>query len=302
MGLVDVALRKVRDEGIASVLASGISDPLEMVYVSDTFRYISSQYCRFRPIRSRGVVIDASDKILRSEAHKLLMGRYEDEIVDFVHTYIPRHYDVVELGGGIGFVSCNIDRRRSGGEHVVLEPNPEIIPVLKRNRALNDCRFEIVESAYNPAGTDVELAVDEQFIKASTVRGLQDVSTTVQVPGVDLQWIGETFAIERFVLIADIEGAEVELVDSELEFVLESCPYVVIEYHHFADVDADVRSAKETLESSELIALDRRKDDNTEKVIYHNPRFRDHRRDELDELSLERRSPTDQDPQRGERT
>ncbi|WP_290811053.1 FkbM family methyltransferase [Halovivax sp.] len=281
MGLGKLAARNLREEGLSGTVGKVVSEPGEVVYASEAFRIAVRLYSRARPIRSRGIVVDASDELVRGEVHKLAMNRYEHEIADFVERYVPPTLDVVELGGGIGFVACVVDRRIAG-DQLVVEPNPAILPTLKRTRELNDASFEIVERAYEPDGTDVELAIGEQFIKASTARHRRDGAARVRsagtVVGVSLGELRDAYDLEEFVLIVDVEGAEVDLVDAELDLVRESCPYLVVEYHHFDDVERDVREARETLEETELVALDSRANDKTEKVIYRNPRLAGERR------------------------
>src|SRR5262249_50614366 len=59
--------------------------------------------------------------------------------------HLPPTATVLELGGCIGVVACVINHiLQQPRRHVVVEGNPSIIPVLKRNRDLNGCAFQIV--------------------------------------------------------------------------------------------------------------------------------------------------------------
>lgn len=271
VGLPRLALRKIREDGVAAAVEAGVSDPRRMLFVSDTFRAAARVYCRMRnPIRRRGVALDTGSDLVREEAHTILLGVYEDEILDFVDRHVPTATDVVELGGGIGFVASYVDRHVDDERtQVVVEPNPAVIADLKRTRELNGADFGLVEGAYEPNGEAVELSSDGRFLQASTVRRRGRSRT---VSGVSLRQVIAAFDLEEFVLIADMEGAEVHLVRAELDVILESCPYVIVEYHAFEDIEREVRDARAVLEASDLEAVETR-GGRQEKVLYRNPRF-----------------------------
>lgn len=271
MGLASLALRKVREDGVSAAIEAAVTDPRHTVYESDTFGTAARLYCRIRnPIRRRGVAVDTSSALVREEAHTILLGVYENEILDFVDRYVPRTTDVVEFGGGIGFVASYVDRHVDDDRtQVVVEPNPVAVADLQRTRELNGATFDVVESAYEPQGDSVELSSDGRFLQASTVRRR---GRSLTVPGVTLRQVITEFGLEEFVLIADMEGAEVDLVHAELDVVLESCPYVVVEYHNFADIEREVGEARAVLEASELEVVES-DGGRQEKVLYRNPRF-----------------------------
>ena len=85
----------------------------------------------------------------------------------------------------------------SPGAHVVVEPNPELIPVLQRNRDLNRCSFSI--------STPVEA-----------------------VTFLDLL---ERFGLEMVTLVCDIEGVEIDLLTHEEATVAAHVAWIIVELH-----------------------------------------------------------------------
>ena len=62
--------------------------------------------------------------------------------------WLPKDLPIVEFGGGIGVVSCSANRRLDRPEqHIVIEANPAVTPLLEQNRDLNGCRFQVKNMA-----------------------------------------------------------------------------------------------------------------------------------------------------------
>src|SRR6267143_2806887 len=87
------------------------------------------------------------------------VGLHETGEIALACRYIVADLPVVELGGGIGVVSCIINRRLSRPtDHVVVDANADLIPTLEANRRLNGAGFRIrnVALAYGSVETRSE--------------------------------------------------------------------------------------------------------------------------------------------------
>lgn len=74
-----------------------------------------------------------------------------------VNRYVPSDTDVIELGGGLGFISCILEQQLvEGRTHVIIEANENLIPVLERTRSHNDASFEIEAAAYAPESEQMQ--------------------------------------------------------------------------------------------------------------------------------------------------
>lgn len=159
----------------------------------------------------------------------MLRGEYEEFERKAVSRHVPPDLPVIELGGCIGVVACITNRLlRNPDSHIVVEPNPEVIPHLEESRRLNKCRFEIVNGA---------IAYDQPAVVFTPNRDLWANSLTtrageetVTVPTVRLRDLVARHKFDCFTLICDIEGYEYELVLNEAE-VLRSATTIILETH-----------------------------------------------------------------------
>src|ERR1039457_6998889 len=105
-----------------------------------------------------------------SAGHKstLAFGLHEIEERTIIRRCLPKNIPVVELGGGLGVVACLTNRTLENPEHhIVVEANPGMIPILERNRDLNGCKFQVVNSAIAYDRTSIRLRVDRDFVSST---------------------------------------------------------------------------------------------------------------------------------------
>jgi FkbM family methyltransferase len=111
---------------------------------------------------------------------------------------------------------------------VVVEANPGIIPLLERNRDLNDCKFRVVNKALAYDTDMVAFGVHSSFPSS---RIGYDQGTTVHVATTSLRAILEESGFDQISLICDIEGAEAALVERELETLRHQVRTLLVEIH-----------------------------------------------------------------------
>jgi hypothetical protein len=86
-----------------------------------------------RPISTHGVSIHGTRQFGILQTAEIIAGRYEQAEAEFGKEYISDETSVVEFGGGIGYVTALINQTHKIDQHIVLEMNPEIIPVFRNN-------------------------------------------------------------------------------------------------------------------------------------------------------------------------
>jgi FkbM family methyltransferase len=207
-----------------------------------------------------GVTLDIAADLLTEDVRRALEeGSYEREETECVDLYVQPDDDVVELGGGIGYLACYVDRQLSGdGTHLVVEPNGHLLPLLERHRVLNDARFEVLNAAYSTVGPVAELSIPESFWEASLQRP-DRAERTLYAGTVTLADIFGSFDLTDVALVVDIEGGEVDLIENELDVIENHCRLVVVEYHYRnapLDLATDVRWAKGALDESAFELVD----------------------------------------------
>lgn len=142
--------------------------------IADSARYWAKSNCpgllgkfvelRGNKVSYRGVTLDLSDPVIgRRLKARFPLGIYETAEVELIEEWIPNNNAVVELGGGIGFVSCVTDENINEVPHVVIEANPELIDIIETNRKLNNARFDVSHAAYQSSNDMVEFYVHEKI-------------------------------------------------------------------------------------------------------------------------------------------
>jgi FkbM family methyltransferase len=167
----------------------------------------------------------------------IFFGLHEVDEREMLNRWLPKDLAVVELGAGIGVVSCLTNRKLARPQdHVVLEVNPPLVPLLERNRKLNDCQFGIINKGLSYDSETVELSVNQNFVgtRRASLTGLQsdgNSATTFIVPATTLKSIIETAGMDQIALICDIEGTELALVEREIDTIRQHVRFILVELH-----------------------------------------------------------------------
>lgn len=182
-------------------------------------------------VRLHGLSFSVDNPLITTREKALLyMGIHEAPEIRLTQRYLDVTLPLIELGGGIGVLSCIANRRLlRSRDHVVLEANPELIPTLEHNRGLNGCEFRIVNAALAYDGPETELTINS--LAASRVGATDGVQRRVRVAATTLAQVLQPSGFARINLIADIEGAEVDLVEREASLLGSHVQALVLETH-----------------------------------------------------------------------
>lgn len=160
---------------------------------------------------------------------RILLGRYERPERELLRRHLDPSQPVIELGGGLGIVASLINRRLHHPErHVVVEPNPRVLPVIEANRRLSGARFTVVHGALAYTGNVATLQFGSDVLSTTT---RDEPSGDLQVPATTLAALLDRFGWNACVLVVDIEGAEVELVRREAELLAQRVSMIIMEDH-----------------------------------------------------------------------
>jgi FkbM family methyltransferase len=220
----------------------------------------------------RGLTFDLDNPHIETALKgRFLFGTYESSSVRLVDEYLPADAPVVELGGCIGVTGCLVNRKlRNPAQHVVVEAHHGLVPALRKNRDLNGCRFEIVEGAIAYGRDAVSFWYHPTvFVGGSTIP--LEGGREVRVPAVTLGALVRDRGFDRISLISDIQGAEVELVDHEMDVLTRHVDTMVMEIHPADWGAGKVRTAEmlRTLEANGFRTVTRARND----VVFKNRRF-----------------------------
>lgn len=178
---------------------------------------------------------------------RFLFDRYEPSERAAIKKFLDPSLPVVEFGGSIGVVACLTNRRlRDPARHVVVEANPDLIPLLEKNRELNGCRFAVLHRAVAYGGPTVTFHQNDDFVSSSVqLRAARSVT----VPAVTLRDVAGQFGFDRFTLICDIEGGEIDLVRFDEDVLRERVETFIVEVHETIAGPAATRGMLARLES-----------------------------------------------------
>lgn len=183
---------------------------------------------RLGTVRVEGCRFRVDSPLISDELKcRLFYARYELTERAMLRRHLPSALPVIELGGGMGVVASIVNSRlRDPSRHVVVEANPGLLQLLADNRALNAAGFEIVHGAiaYHP---DVAILPGADMLGTTT----SSSGGGEAVPAVTFREIVERSGFDTCVVICDIEGAEVELVEHDIESLRRHACLIVLEAH-----------------------------------------------------------------------
>lgn len=179
-------------------------------------------------IRSRGVAFPINPQFIRGPLRgSLRKGTYESREADAVLRIVRDGDRVLELGGGIGFMSTFIALFRKVERIEVFEANPRLVPYIRSVHALNGITNAAVHHALlGPADGQADFYLRRNILASSLDPDAGPVTEAVQVP---VREARRTVAdLRPTVLVCDIEGAEAALIP---QLDLTTLRAAVIELH-----------------------------------------------------------------------
>ena len=163
-----------------------------------------------------------------------VLNRYERAERAMLRKYVDPARPVIELGASLGVVSCLTNRLlHDPTRHVVVEANPELIPLLRENRDRNKCKFDVLLGAVGYDTDVINFMVSDSILasSATTMDRRFKVARTVKVPAVALREIVERHNFHDCTLICDIECGEVELIRREIDVIHRRVKTIIMEIH-----------------------------------------------------------------------
>jgi FkbM family methyltransferase len=178
-----------------------------------------------------GTFIYTAHKQVSNRIKAMLFWKmYESSEVRFVQKYISDKYDVVELGSSIGAVSMQLAKKIKNRKLLTIEANPLLIDLilenLNKNGILNGV---VIHAAYGCSMEDSWIEFGHENILGK-IQISSESGDGAYVKTVSLKTILASQNIDDFVLVCDIEGAEIELLLVEPE-ALAKCKLLIIELH-----------------------------------------------------------------------
>ena len=169
-------------------------------------------FARVGPVK---LPLDRTVLSRRIEA-KLARGTYEAHEAAAARKLLRDGDVVVELGGGLGYISTYLRRMTKIGWLVTYEANPDLIPYILNVHRINrvkeiEVRHGIVLS--DPPGDALPFYIREDFWDSSLSGNEGAVTRIVEVPTVS--WSAVLDELKPSAAIIDIEGGELDLLEAD---------------------------------------------------------------------------------------
>lgn len=165
-------------------------------------------------IRSRGVRVPKDPAVMTPKIKRSLrLHGYEGKEVNAALRVVTTGDTVLELGGGIGYVSTILAKKRKVKAIHTFEANPHLIGFQRQMHALNDVSTITTHNALLAArkGKPQSFYVRENFLASSLEPEVTNMPVK-SVEEVEVLGINTMFnKIKPDVFICDIEGAEADL-------------------------------------------------------------------------------------------
>jgi FkbM family methyltransferase len=172
---------------------------------------------------------------------EFLFDNYEKPEREAVKRFLDSTLPIIELGGSIGVVSCLANLKLSDpGQHIVVEANPVLIPLLESNRERNRCKFTILprvvaygsqQAVFHSNSTNFVGSTALTHHASDMIVG--DILEDVEVQTITLESVLDQYGFDQCTLICDIEGAEAELIEHEFDVIRRKVKTLIIEVHPY---------------------------------------------------------------------
>lgn len=167
--------------------------------------------------------------------YALIRGKYERPEAEMIIRYVSHGSNVVELGGSLGVVS-QLLRKAIGpsAKHVIVEADPGLAEHC-RSLLKDTDNTEVISAAIAYGTKHVEFQHGNGNSHAGCVAAnsvMKDESATLRVPAITLSSLinGLTTA-ESNILICDIEGSEMQILEHDGDLLAKSFDLIVFEFH-----------------------------------------------------------------------
>ena len=233
MSIIRKAINDYRKNGLKSVAQKGSRYILDIVVLGKTI-CLYAQSIHPGHIEYKGMKVYLKSSIARHGLSRFVQKKYEHQEAQLIKQHLPKDQPVVELGGGLGFISVFIDNHTLPSCQVtVVEANKELIPIIQSTAKLNSSNLSVIHAAYAPDTNKVDLMLADDFVASSTETNSTRNPEIQSVPTISLEDVAENLQYDENSLICDIEGAEFKMIDDEdeIQYISEKFSTLIIEIH-----------------------------------------------------------------------
>jgi FkbM family methyltransferase len=154
---------------------------------------------------------------------------YELSERNLVKKYVHKNDTILELGGSVGVISCFSNQILTDKtRHIVVEPNPNVIPFLNLNKEENSCEFTIEQCIVSSGVSEIDFYIYKSHLTSSVYSLKESDREKISVKSITIDKLSEKHNLAFNTLIMDIEGFEYNfLLENKINFFSK----MIIEFH-----------------------------------------------------------------------
>lgn len=145
---------------------------------------------------------------------RILQGKYERQEAKCITQASEQGDRLLEVGAGIGYVSCVAGVSGKFASITCVEANPELIPIIQRNHKNNKVTADVINGAAVADkvadGDQAEFFIRSDFWASSMSPRPPGYSKQVEIPKICIQDLIDR--LKPTFLVCDIEGGETALI------------------------------------------------------------------------------------------
>jgi len=178
------------------------------------------------------VDLSASQNFIKAS---VFWGLYERSELKMISSRIYTKLPVIELGASLGLTSLAVQSKVKNEKVISVEANTKLIRNLENTKQLNNLvNWTILNYAIDYSGKDyINFEVDAGNLGSK--KSFEASINTIEIKSASLMDIyKKNLSEENFVLIADIEGGEIEIILEDNVLLREKCKQMILELHDTA--------------------------------------------------------------------
>ena len=152
--------------------------------------------------------------------------------------FLDDDLDVIEAGGGIGLISMYIKQKIKNKKLIILEPNERLNNIIKNNFKINNFTNENFILLNYALSDETDQIVNFQKFESSMANTISKEvldynfkkTESTKVKTLSINEIIKKFNLKDFQLVLDIEGAELDVLTKNNDWLL-NCKKILLENH-----------------------------------------------------------------------
>jgi FkbM family methyltransferase len=169
--------------------------------------------------------------------YDLVLGIHEPEVVEWIVSDLKEGMTLLDVGSNVGFYTL-LGARCVGisGKVVALEPDPEVVAILRRNIEINMAyNVQVVHGAASGSCGQARLG-RARSSSYSTGLYCEDAVNWIEVPRYSMDALINELGVGAVDLVKlDVEGAELEAIEGMSKILRVNRPKVIMELHGHVD-------------------------------------------------------------------